>query len=87
MPIYYINIHNNNRISHMAFADDLVLFAKDDGSLQNQVDHVLNRLKECGLNINTSKCATLNIIINPNKKNGYAIRIVLFILMNVQLKH
>ena len=39
----------------MAFADDLVLFAKDDYSLQAQVDHVLYRLKECGLDINLEK--------------------------------
>ena len=52
----------------MAFADDLVLFAKDDAMMQYQVDHVLFRLTQCGLNINKSKCATLNIIIIPNKK-------------------
>ena len=28
----------------MAFADDLVLFAKDDVMMQDQVDHVLFRL-------------------------------------------
>ena len=39
----------------MAFADDLVLFAKDYSSLLSQVDHVLYRLKECGLDINPEK--------------------------------
>ena len=52
----------------MAFADDLVLFAKDDVMMQDQFDHVLFRLAQCGLNVNKSKCATLNIIINPEKK-------------------
>ena len=63
-----INLQGNSRISHMAFADDVVLFAKDDVMMQYQVDHVLFRLAQCGLNVNKSKCATLNIIINPKKK-------------------
>ena len=36
--------------------------------MQNKVDHVLFRLNQCGLNVRKSKCATLNIIINPQKK-------------------
>ena len=76
-----ISIHNNSIVKYMAFAYDLVLFAKDDSSLQAQVDHVLHRLKECGLDINPEKSATLNIIINPKKKqwicNPYS-----FILIN-----
>ena len=63
-----INLQGNSTISHMAFSDDLVLFAKDDVMMQDQVDHVLFRLAQCGLNVNKSKCATLNIIINPKKK-------------------
>ena len=34
-----INLQGNSTISHMAFADDLVLFAKDDVMMQYQVDH------------------------------------------------
>ena len=52
----------------MGFADDLVLFAKDNVTMQNKVDHVLFRLIKCGLNVNKLKCATLDIIINPKKK-------------------
>ena len=63
-----INLQGNSIISHIAFADDLVLFAKDDAMMQYQVDHVLFRLTQCGLNVKNSKCATLNIIINPKKK-------------------
>ena len=48
----YISIHNNNMVTYVAFADDLVLFAKDEISLQTQVYHVLHILKECGLDIN-----------------------------------
>ena len=36
----------------MAFADDLILFAKDDVMMQDQVYHVLFRLTQCGLNVN-----------------------------------
>ena len=64
-----ISIHNNSIVKYIAFADDLVLFAKDNYSLQAQVDHVLYRPKECGLDINSEKSTTLNIIINP--KNIY----------------
>ena len=79
-----INLQGNSTISHMAFADDLVLFAKDDVMMQYQVDHVLFRLAQCGLNVKKSKCATLNIIINPN--NGYVTHIVLYLLIILQLK-
>ena len=72
-----ISIHNNSIVKYMAFADDLVLFAKDEISLQAQVDHVLHRLKECGLDINPAKSATLNIIINPKKSSGSVIQIAL----------
>ena len=52
----------------MAFPEDLVLFAKDNSSLQARVDHVLYRLEEFGFDIYPKKIATLNIIINPKKK-------------------
>ena len=65
----------------MEFADDLVLLAKDDSSLQAQIDHVLYRLKECGLDINPEKSKTLNIIINP-KKNQWIYNPYSFILIN-----
>ena len=38
------NLQGNSTISHMAFAYDLVLFAKDYVMMQDQVDHVLFRL-------------------------------------------
>ena len=63
-----ISIQNNSIIKYMAFADDIVLFANNDYSHQAQVDHVLYRLKECGLDINPEKSASLNSIINPKKK-------------------
>ena len=62
-----INLQGNSTISPMAFEDDLVLFSKDDVMKQYQVDHVLFRLTQCGLNVNKSKCARLNTIINTKK--------------------
>ena len=35
----------------MEFADNMVLFAKDDVMMQDQVDLVLFRLTKCGLNV------------------------------------
>ena len=59
--------------------------------MQNQVGHVLFRLTLCGLNVNILNCATLNIIINPNKKQWiciiyYVTHIVFISIDNLQLK-
>ena len=70
----------------MAFADDLVLFAKDEISLQVQVDHVLHRLKECGLDINPAKSATFNIIINHKKKQWIFNPNSFIVIDNIPLK-
>ena len=43
-----INIQGNSTISHMTFVDDLVLFAKDDAMMQNQVEHILFKLTQVG---------------------------------------
>ena len=80
-----INLQGHSIISHMAFADDLVLFAKDDVMIQDKVDHVLIRLTRCGLNVNRSKCATLNILINP-KKNQWICNPYSFISIDNTLK-
>ena len=45
-----INLQGNSTISHMEFADGLILFAQDDVMMQNQVDYVVFRLTQCGLN-------------------------------------
>ena len=85
LPSSFI-IHNNSIVKYMAFADDLVLFAKDDSSLQAQVDHVLYRLKECGLDINPEKRSTLNIIINPKKKQWICNPYRFILINNTYLK-
>ena len=85
-----INLQGNSTISHMAFADDLVLFAKDYVMMQDQVDHILFRLTQRGLSVNKSKCAILNIIINPKKKQWictpYRGTYILYLLIILQLK-
>ena len=81
-----ISIHNDSIVKYMAFADDLILFAKDEISLQAQVDHVIYRLKECGLDINPAKSATLNIIINPKKKQWICNPYSFIIIDNIPLK-
>ena len=64
-----ISINDNTHIlKYIAFADDLVIFGKDEACLQNQINVIMSGLKECGLNINLGKYATMNIIIHPKKK-------------------
>ena len=54
-----------NAIFINTFADDLVLFGK--ASIQNKINIIMSGLKECGLNINHGKSATMNLIIHPTK--------------------
>ena len=81
-----ISIHNNSTIKYMAFADDLVLFVKHENSLQAQVDHVLHRLKYCGIGINPAKSATLKIIINPKKNQRISNPYNFIVIDNIFLK-
>ena len=50
----------------MAFADGLVIFGKDEKCHQKQSNIIMSEFKECGLNINNGKYATM--IINLKKK-------------------
>ena len=52
----------------MDFAGDLVIFGKDHDSFQDQLNIVINGLRYCGLDINKSKCAAMNLIIHPKRK-------------------
>ena len=81
-----ISIHNNRIVKYMAFADDLVLFAKDEISLQAHVDYVLHRLKCVGLDINPAKNATLKIILNPKKKQWICNPYSFIVIDNISLK-
>ena len=63
-----ISINNDlGKIKYMAFADDLVIFGKDQDSLQDQLNIVMKGLRDCGLDINESKCAAMNLIIHQKK--------------------
>ena len=65
---YAISINNDlSKIKYMAFADDLVIFGQDQDSLQDQLNIVMKGLRDCGLDINESKCAAMNLIIHPKK--------------------
>ena len=57
---------NTHIVKYLAFAD-LVLFGKDEASIQNKINIIMSGLKECGLNINHGKSATMNLIIHPTK--------------------
>ena len=49
-------------------ADDLVIFGKDQDILQDQLNIVMKGLRDCGLDINESKCAAMYLIIHPKKR-------------------
>ena len=72
-----ISIHNNNIVKYMAFADDLVLFAKDEISLQAQVDHVYIDLKNVGLILIQQRVQLLTLLLNLRKSSGSVIQIAL----------
>ena len=47
----------------------LVIFGKAEACLQNQINIIMSEFKECGLNNNYGKCATMNLIIHSKKTN------------------
>ena len=55
-------------VSHLAFADDLALFALTPKGLQHQLDAVVSALKLCGLDVNPDKCQSLRVMIVPRMK-------------------
>ena len=61
-----INIGLAN-VSHLAFADDIVVFSDTTEGLQRQVNLLSARFKQCGLSVNPSKCKTLNIVVNQKR--------------------
>ena len=63
-----ISINDNTHIlKYMGFADELVIIGKYEACFQNQINIIMSGLKECGLNINLGKCATMNLIIHLQK--------------------
>ena len=55
------------KVSHLAFADDIVMFSDTTEGLQRQVNLLSARFKQCGLSVNPSKCKTLNIVVNQKR--------------------
>ena len=56
------------RINHLAFADDMVIFAASDLGLQYQITHLEKELSKSGLNFNPSKCSSFRLTIDGKKK-------------------
>ena len=80
-----VSINNDlGKIKFMAFADDLVIFGKNRDCLQDQLNIVMNGLRKCGLDINKSKCAAMNLIIHPKKKIWICSPYVLMIVKQTQ---
>ena len=50
---------NNTKISHLLWADDLVLLSLDADSLQKMLDHLFHYCLEWGLSVNMKKTAVL----------------------------
>ena len=55
-------------VTHLAFADDIVIFSDTTEGLQRQVELLSTRFSQCGLSVNTSKCKTLNIVVNEQRR-------------------
>ena len=56
-------------LSHLAFADDVVLMSETQAGLQRQIDAFSGHLAKSGLLMNAAKCATLNITALPAQKS------------------
>ena len=60
---------NKHSIDHLAFADDLVIFADDKAAAEIQINKLIDALKDCGLKLNPSKCASIQITTNRRAKS------------------
>ena len=58
-------------LSHLAFADDVVLVAETQAGLQRQIDAFSGHLAKSGLFMNAGKCATLSIVAQRAKKSWF----------------
>ena len=55
------------RLSHLAFADDVVLLASTREGLQEQVRTFSSHLQQSGLSLSAGKCKTLSIAVSRGK--------------------
>ena len=58
-------------LSHLAFADDVVLVAETQAGLQRQIDAFSGHLAKSGLFMNAGKCATLSIVAQKFKRSWF----------------
>ena len=58
----------DQRLSCLAFADDLVIFSQTPSGLQRQFSIVEDALDKCGLAINARKCASIRIDMHGRRK-------------------
>ena len=58
-------------LSHLAFADDVVLMSETQAGLQRQIDAFSGHLAKSGLIMNAGKCATMSIVAVKAKRSWY----------------
>lgn len=56
-----LDMGNGEKLTHLAFADDVVLLARTQEGLKRQVNAYCTELGKMGLSINPKKCATVHI--------------------------
>ncbi|KAI0981952.1 hypothetical protein GJ496_009789 [Pomphorhynchus laevis] len=54
-------LHKSVSISHLAYADDLVIVANTVRKLQAAIDHIVPRLASLGLSLSPAKCMTTGV--------------------------
>lgn len=55
-------------INSVAFADDLILCANTEKGLEGLLLRTQNFMADCGLIMNTSKCLTISLKVQPKQK-------------------
>lgn len=77
---------NNEAVAVLAFADDVVLIAKDATEAQKQITYLNDYLTSIGMSISVSKCATFQIV--QKNKTWYikdpAIKVMDKLIRNVE---
>ena len=53
---------SNKTVSVLAFADDIILIAKDDLEAKKQINYINKYLSDIGMSLSVSKCATFQIV-------------------------
>ena len=61
----------SGRLSHLAFADDIVLLAASRNGLQDQIRELSSHLLESGLSLSAGKCKTLSIAVRRGRTKAW----------------